>query len=130
MYVLVSGLCKDRLMDWGGGGDIVKFCISTLYELCGKNCKFPHVHLDRFGLGVNHRLQSTVDWRWPLSCVHSVMMVVFLAQLAEGGGHAHCPLLVYPLHSSYVAHSPARLARYCYTYCPSHLLSGVDILTA
>jgi hypothetical protein len=71
-----------------------------------------------------------IDWRWPLSCVHSVMMMVFLAQLTEGGGHAHSPLLVYPLHSSYVTPSPARLARYCYTHCPSHLQSGVNILIA
>jgi hypothetical protein len=31
-----------------------------------------------------------IDWRWPLSCVCS-MMVVFPAQLAEGGGARPLP---------------------------------------
>ncbi len=35
-----------------------------------------------------------IDWRWPLPCVHSVM-IVFSAQLAEGGGVHVLPL--YPM---------------------------------
>jgi hypothetical protein len=70
-------------------------------------------------------VQNTVDWRWPLFCVHSVIMV-FSAQLAEGGGlgvHAHCPPPFPPSISS-----PARLSRYIYLYTlpcrPSPLLSA------
>ncbi len=37
-----------------------------------------------------HRLQSTQTGGWPLSCVHSVM-IVFSAQLAEGGGPFSTP---------------------------------------
>jgi hypothetical protein len=47
-----------------------------------------------------------IDWRWPLSLVHLVMMV-FLAQIAEGGG-SRLPTLfhsIYHLHLSYVAPS-------------------------
>ncbi len=36
-----------------------------------------------------------IDWRWPpLSCVHSMMMV-FVAQLADGGVHHALPLSSY-----------------------------------
>jgi hypothetical protein len=31
-----------------------------------------------------------IDWRWPLSCVHSAM-IVFSTQLAEGGGASASP---------------------------------------
>jgi hypothetical protein len=47
-----------------------------------------------------------IDWRWPLSCVHSIIMV-FSAQLAEGGGS--WPLLSFycicPHHKSFIAPS-------------------------
>jgi hypothetical protein len=35
-----------------------------------------------------------IDWRWPLSCEHSVMMV-FSAQFAEGRDALVNPLLLY-----------------------------------
>jgi hypothetical protein len=47
----------------------------------------------------------TTDWRWPLSCVHSVMMV-FLVQLPEGGVHAYPLSSVYPLDSNSTPHRP------------------------
>jgi hypothetical protein len=31
------------------------------------------------------QIRENIDWRWPLTCVHSIMMV-FSSQLAEGGG--------------------------------------------
>ncbi len=34
--------------------------------------------------------EEYIDWRWPLTSVHSVMMV-FLAQLGEGGGEGVHP---------------------------------------
>ncbi len=55
-------------------------------------------------------------------------MMVFSAQLAEGGGGllAHTDFhSILPLYSNYVALSPATLARYCYLFsnqsplCPS-----------
>ncbi len=50
-------------------------------------------------------IPSYLDWRWPLSCLHSVMMV-FSTQLAEGGDAcppiAHPLLLYYPRHSTNV----------------------------
>jgi hypothetical protein len=46
-----------------------------------------------------------IDWRWPFSCVHSVILV-FLSQYADGGCAWPTPFLpIYPLYSSYVAPS-------------------------
>ncbi len=67
-----------------------------------------------------------IDWRWPLPCVLSVMMV-FSAQLASFYS-------IYPFHSSYPAPStpsPAKLTRGSYLYSrwplPAPLLSASDI---
>ncbi len=68
----------------------------------------------------DHKPQTReyLDWRWPLSRGRSAM-VVFSAQLAEGGMHAHPPPppfhFIYPLHSSCMAlstFSPAKLAEF------------------
>jgi hypothetical protein len=53
----------------------------------------------------NHRLDCLVELSWPLSCVHSVMMV-FSGQLAEGGIHAYPLYSVYPLDSNLTPHRP------------------------
>jgi hypothetical protein len=64
-----------------------------------------------------------IDWQWPLSGVHTIMMVNS-AKLCEGGGvHAH-PLLLYlpPLPPS-----PGKLARdfyQCAPPSPSPFLTG------
>ncbi len=65
-----------------------------------------------------------IDWRWPLSCLHSVMMVV-LVQLGKGVEWMHAlPLSLYLppwLHNSYPTPSTpssAKLVRECYLYSP------------
>ncbi len=85
-----------------------------------------HIHID----SDSHRLEITIDWSWQLSSVHSVhsVMMVFSAQLAEGGDWCPPPLFywIYPLHSSYVfpsTPSTARLARYSYLYSPISRIS-------
>ncbi len=63
--------------------------------------------------GYSHKLESTYTGEWPLSCLHSVMMVS-LAQLAEGGGPCRSLYLPPPLETW---RPPARLARYSYLWC-------------
>ncbi len=68
---------------------------------------------------------SRLDWQWPLSGVHSIMMVN-PAQPVEGGG---CTLSTTSTRvaSSPPSPSPAKLARefyLCVPPCPSPLLSG------
>jgi hypothetical protein len=67
------------------------------------------------------KTRENLDWRWPLACVHSVMMV-FSAQLVEGVGSPSPFRSTYPLCSSYVDPSTLsreRLARYSYLYSPT-----------
>jgi hypothetical protein len=59
--------------------------------------------------GRDHRDPQTreyIDWKWPISCVHSAMMV-FVAQLAEGGG-ARPPPFTLSTPSTRVTSPPPR----------------------
>ncbi len=65
-----------------------------------------------------HRLES-IDWRWPLFWVHPIMMV-FSAQLAEGGSPSPPHHFTLSTPSTWVIHFtpstpfPARSTRYSY----------------
>ncbi len=72
-----------------------------------------------------------VNWRWPLSRLTFILMMVFSAQLA-----CFSPFILYfyPLYSSYVAPSPPlqqdqrEIATCTVAYCPSPpLLSGMQL---
>jgi hypothetical protein len=92
---------------------------------------FPPMHLERVH----------IDWRWPISCVHSVM-VVLSAQLGEGGWAwgsmplpTAFPYIYTPLLSSNIAPSapfPASLAIHVATCTqinrPSPLLSDLELV--
>jgi hypothetical protein len=83
-----------------------------------------------FTLSTPHT-REYIDWRWPLSRVHSMIMIS-AAQLVEGGVSRPPPLhSIYPLYSSYhplSTPSLAKLARdssYLYSgILPLSLLSG------
>ncbi len=72
--------------------------------------------------------EYSIDWRWPLSCVHSVMMV-FMPSLLRVGFECPPPSLYIftPFRSSYVAPlyplPIAKLARYSYLHSSMSPLS-------
>ncbi len=79
---------------------------------------------------LTHRLENKVDWRSPLSCVHSVM-IVFLAQLSVVGdafAHPHSLYIPPPLELHCHGKTIAR-CRSSYLYfpiSPSPLLSTIQ----
>ncbi len=79
---------------------------------------------------LSHRLESSVDWRWPLPCVHSVM-IVFSAQLAEGEVASPLPILlhtIYPLPPHPPQQDLRDIAFCTLTYRPSPLLFSLSYL--
>ncbi len=99
---------------------------SVLLKRSWKRLKDMVHHTQCTHLGSDgHRLEISVDWRWPRTL--SVMMVIS-AQLAQGGDWCppHFFYSIYPIHSVYVVPStpfPARLAIYSYLYSPISPLS-------
>ncbi len=66
-----------------------------------------------------HRLESIVDWRWPLPCAHSVMMV-FSTQLADGGGPCPPPLTLSTTSTRVTSELCTQIN------CPSPIFCGCD----
>ncbi len=115
----LSGLHHDGKINpgWCRGGGAVRPPTFTLFTITYKVAVYaPAERTDTLPLfllypyelcGGNHKLKRTEVWNWPLSCINSVMMV-FLAQLAEGEGVAN-PLSHYlppPLELRRPLHPP------------------------
>ncbi len=94
-------------------------------ELAGARLRIRWAPLLRYkSRNCTQSVQST-EWRLPLSCVLSVMMV-FLARLAEGGGCSPTPFHSINPSTRVMLNphpSPARLARHNYLYSPTPPLS-------